>query len=109
MDANTDAEQTLFQTGWFVEGLLSQVLVVLVLRSRHGLRIAGAPALPLMGAVIAVVLTGLCLPFLPVAHWIGLTPLPAQYFGWLALILAAYLAAAQLLKLRWVRKAEVFP
>ena len=109
LDANTDAEQMVFQTGWFIEGLLSQVLVVLVLRSRHGLRAAGVPALPLLGAVIAVVLTGLCLPFLPVAHWIGLTPLPGQYFGWLVVILAAYLAAAQFLKGRWVRKTDVFP
>ena len=44
MDANTVAEQTIFQTGWFLEGLLSQVLVVLVMRSRHGLRAAGTPA-----------------------------------------------------------------
>ncbi len=109
LGANTGAEQTVFQTGWFVEGLLSQVLVVLVLRSRHGLRAAGAPALPLLGAAIAVVLVGLCLPFLPVAGWIGLTPLPGAYFGWLAVILAAYLAAAQYLKTRWVRNADVFP
>ncbi len=109
LDANTGAEQTIFQTGWFVEGLLSQVLVVLVLRSRHGLKAAGAPALPLLGAVLAVVVAGLCLPFLPVAHWIGLTPLPGEYFGWLAVILTAYLAAAHFLKRRWVRKAEVFP
>ena len=109
LGANTGAEHTVFQTGWFVEGLLSQVLVVLVLRSRHGLRAAGAPALPLLGAVIAVVLVGLCLPFLPIAGWIGLTPLPGAYFGWLALILATYLAAAQYLKTRWVRSAEAFP
>jgi Mg2+-importing ATPase len=103
------AEQTVFQTGWFVEGLLSQVLVVLVLRSRHGLRAAGAPALPLLGAVMAVVLVGLCLPFLPMAGWIGLTPLPGAYFGWLTVILATYLAAAQYLKTRWVRRADAFP
>ena len=109
LDANSVAEQTVFQTGWFLEGLLSQVLVVLVLRSRHGLRAAGAPALPLLAAVLAVVLIGLCLPFAPVAHWIGLVPLPGEYFGWLALILAAYLAATHLLKRRWVRRAEVFP
>jgi len=109
MDANSVAEQTIFQTGWFVEGLLSQVLVVLVLRSRHGLRAAGAPALPLLGAVVAVLLTGLFLPFTPVAHWVGLAPLPGAYFGWLALILVAYLVATSQLKRRWVRRAEVFP
>jgi Mg2+-importing ATPase len=109
LDVNSIAEQTIFQTGWFLEGLLSQVLVVLVLRSRHGLRAAGAPALPLLGAVLAVVLVGLCLPFAPVAHWIGLAPLPGEYFGWLALILAVYLAATHMLKRRWIRRAEVFP
>ena len=69
----------------------------------------GCPSLPLLGAVIAVVLVGLCLPFLPIAGWIGLTPLPGAYFGWLALILATYLAAAQYLKTRWVRSADAFP
>jgi Mg2+-importing ATPase len=59
--------------------------------------------------VIVVVVAGLCLPFLPIAGWIGLAPLPAAYFGWLMLILAAYLVAAQLLKNRWVRRAELFP
>jgi Mg2+-importing ATPase len=103
------AEQTIFQTGWFVEGLLSQVLVVLVLRSRHGLRAAGAPALPLLVAVVAVLLTGLFLPFTPVAPWVGLAPLPGAYFGWLTLILVAYPVATSQLKRRWVRRAEVFP
>ena len=60
-------------------------------------------------ALVAVVLIGLCLPFLPFAHWIGMTPLPGSFFGWLVLILAAYLAAAQALKNRWVGRAEVFP
>jgi Mg2+-importing ATPase len=109
LGANSGAEQTVFQTGWFVEGLLSQVLVVLVLRSRQGPREAPAPAFPLLAAVIVVVVAGLCLPFLPVAGWIGLAPLPAAYFGWLMLILAAYLVAAQLLKNRWVRRTELFP
>ena len=108
LGANSGAEQTVFQTGWFVEGLLSQVLVVLVLRSRQGLREARAPAFPLLAAVIVVVVAGLCLPFLPIAGWIGLAPLPAAYFGWLMLILVAYLVAAQLLKNRWVRRTELF-
>ncbi len=108
LGANTGAEQTVFQTGWFVDSLLSQVLVVLVLRSRQRLREASAPALPLLAAVIVVVVAGLCLPFLPIAGWIGLAPLPAAYFGWLMLILAAYLVAAQLLKNRWVRRTELF-
>ena len=49
LGANTGAEHTVFQTGWFVEGLLSQVLVVLVLRSRHGLR-AAVPRSPVIGS-----------------------------------------------------------
>jgi P-type Mg2+ transporter len=109
LDTNGVGGQAVFQTGWFLEGLLSQVLVVLVLRSRHGIRAAGAPALPLLGAVIAVVIVGLCLPFTPVAHWVGLVSLPGEYFGWLALILGAYLAASAALKKRWVRRTEVFP
>ncbi len=109
LHANSVAGQALFQTGWFVEGLLSQVLVMLVLRSRGGARSANSPSPLLLGAAVAVVLAGLCLPFLPLAGWIGLVPLPGVYFGWLALILTAYLAAAHIVKRRWVHRAVVFP
>ncbi|MCU1700971.1 MAG: magnesium-transporting ATPase [Mycobacterium sp.] len=109
LGVDTTAQHVVFQTGWFLEGLLSQVLVVLVLRSRRGLRAQGWPAPALLAAVVAVVLIGLCLPFLSFAHWIGMAPLPGPFFGWLLLVLAAYLAAALALKSWWVRRAEVFP
>jgi Mg2+-importing ATPase len=94
----------LFQTGWFVEGLLTQLLVVLVLR---------APTLPWQGrraarvvvlaAVIAAVV-GLLLPVSPVAGALMMTPPPLAYSLWLLVVTLAYALAAQLVKKRYMRR-----
>ncbi|PBC39139.1 hypothetical protein CJ179_37815 [Rhodococcus sp. ACS1] len=78
LHADTATDQAIFHTRLVVKGLLSQGLVVLVLRSRHGLR-AAAPPGPVPAAVVTVIVAGLALPFLPVAHWTGLTPLPTVF------------------------------
>ncbi|WP_158888827.1 magnesium-translocating P-type ATPase [Amycolatopsis anabasis] len=93
-------EQALFQTGWFVEGLLSQVLVVLVLRGR-GLSL---PSRPVLVAVAAVVSAGLLLPFSPLGSVLRMHPLPLAYFPWLVVILLGYLVAARLVKDRYVNR-----
>jgi len=84
----------LFQTGWFVESLLSQVLVVLVLRGR------GRASWPALGAAVAVGAIALALPL---TGWLGLHALPAGYFLWLAGILAAYTVTVHLFKALFLR------
>jgi len=84
----------LFQTGWFVESLLSQVLVVLVLRGR------GRASWPVLGAAVAVGAIALALPL---TGWLGLHTLPAGYFLWLAGILAAYTVTVHLVKASHLR------
>ncbi|MEO5370051.1 MAG: magnesium-translocating P-type ATPase [Magnetococcus sp. DMHC-1] len=93
--ANGPDHQTLFQSGWFIEGLLSQTLIVHMIRTRHVPFFqsrAGWPLL-LMTGVIAVV--GIAIPMGPLAEYLKLQPLPLAYFGWLTLILTAYAFATQ--------------
>ena len=80
----------LFQTGWFVESLLSQTLIVYVIRT--GMPGAGAtrPAAVLVAASLAVCAAGLWLPFSPLAPLLGMVPLPGAYWWGLGAILAAY-------------------
>ncbi len=81
--ANSPEHQTLFQSGWFVEGLLSQTLIVHLIRTRRIPFLQSRAAWPLliMGAAIAAV--GIWLPMGPVAHYFKLEALPLGYFPWL--------------------------
>jgi Mg2+-importing ATPase len=83
------ANVALFQSGWFVESLLSQTLIVYVIRTDMG---AGAtrPAALLVAASLLVCAVGLWLPLSPLAPLLGLVPLPAPYWWGLGAILAAY-------------------
>ena len=94
------AGASLFRTAWFVESLVSQVLVVFVIRTR-GPAWRSRPSAALVGASVAVVALALALPWSPLAAWLGLQPPPAVYALWLVLLIAVYLAAAEGAK-RWV-------
>ncbi|WP_353611800.1 cation transporting ATPase C-terminal domain-containing protein [Streptomyces sp. AA4] len=94
------ADPLLFQTGWFVEGLLSQLLVVLVLRGR------GTPmraSRPVVLAAAAAALAGLLVPLSPLAGPLRMQALPATYLLWLVVVLAGYALAAQVAKRGWAR------
>ena len=102
--ANTPARQSLFQSGWFVEGLLSQTLIVHMIRTRKIPFLQSSPSLPLALTTAAVMAIGIALPFTPFASSFGMVPLPSQFFAWLALILLAYAALAQIVKGWYVRR-----
>ncbi|MCB5181617.1 magnesium-translocating P-type ATPase [Streptomyces antimicrobicus] len=102
--ANTVAEQSLFQTGWFVEGLLSQTLIVHMIRTRKIPFIQSRASWPVLVATVLAVLTGLFLPFSPLAGALGFTALPLAYFPWLAGVLLAYCALTQCVKTLYVKK-----
>ena len=99
--AQTVATQTLFQTGWFVEGLLSQTLVVHMIRTRGRPFIDSRAAAPLMVTSLVVVTAGLLLPASALGPLLRLQPLPLPYFAWLAALLLAYGAAVQWVKQRY--------
>ncbi|MEW1640225.1 magnesium-translocating P-type ATPase [Streptomyces sp. NPDC093801] len=102
--ADTVGEAALFQTGWFVEGLLSQTLIVHMIRTRKIPFLRSRASWPVMAATVLAVLTGLWLPFSPLAPALGFTALPADYFPWLAGVLLAYCTLTQLVKTWYVRR-----
>ncbi|MEV5976205.1 magnesium-translocating P-type ATPase [Streptomyces sp. NPDC052114] len=102
--ADSPAQQTLFQTGWFVEGLLSQTLIVHMIRTRKIPFIQSRASLPVLVMTGAVMLFGLWLPFSPLASALSMEPLPMSYFPWLIGTLLAYCALTQVVKGWYVRR-----
>ena len=92
-----------FQTGWFVESLLSQLFVVLILRGRSATR-GSRPARPVLLAAAAAAITGLLLPLSPLAGPLRMQPLPGSYLLWLVLVLTGYGLAARLAKNLYARR-----
>jgi len=79
-----------FHTGWFVESLATQTLVLFVIRtSKNPLR--SRPSRPLTATCLAVVAIGIYLPFSPLAGVLGFTALPGAYFVFLAIATGTYL------------------
>ena len=93
------AGETLFHTGWFVESLATQTLVLFVIRTM-GNPLRSRPSSPLIFTTLFIVFVGIALPFSPLAHTLGLTPLPAKFFAFLAFATATYLALVELVKRR---------
>jgi Mg2+-importing ATPase len=95
----------LFQTGWFVESLLTQTLIIHVIRTRKlpFLQSRASGALIAMTAVIMAV--GVLIPFTPIGHSLGFTLLPPLYWPLLALTLLAYMLLTQGVKTWLIRRA----
>ena len=97
------ASEALFQTGWFVESLATQTLVLFVIRTA-GNPLRSRPSLPLAVTTVLVVLIGVVLPFTPLAATLGFVPLPGAYFVFLGGVTITYLALVELVKRRLMRK-----
>src|SRR5271157_2729651 len=94
-----------FHTGWFVESLATQTLVLFVIRtSRNPLR--SRPSGPLITTCLAVVAFGMYLPFSPLAQPLGFTPLPASYFAFVAVATGVYLLLVEAAKRRLLRSGN---
>lgn len=96
--ANTVASQSLFQSGWFVVGLLSQTLIVHMIRTQRVPFIQSRAGWLLMLMTLLVMGIGIALPFSPLASYLQLQALPLSYFPWLIAILAGYMTLTQLVK-----------
>jgi len=94
-----------FHTGWFVESLATQTLVLFVIRTSKN-PLSSRPSNPLLATCLAVVAIGVYLPFSPVAAPLGFTPLPASYFAFLAIVTAVYLLLVEVAKRRLMRWTE---
>jgi Mg2+-importing ATPase len=97
------ADAGLFRTGWFVESVISAALIVLVVRTR-GPFWKSRPSRALAAGTLAVAAVTAVLPLLPFAGALGFVPLPARFYGFLAVIVASYIAGAEALKRVFYRR-----
>ncbi|MDZ5604840.1 magnesium-translocating P-type ATPase [Pseudomonas sp. RP23018S] len=102
--ANSVEMQALFQSGWFIEGLLSQTLVVHMLRTRKVPFFQSTAAWPVILATGLVMALGIYIPFSPLGTMVGLVPLPWEYFPWLVATLLGYCIVAQGMKTLYIRR-----
>jgi Mg2+-importing ATPase len=93
----------LFQTGWFVESLATQSLVIFVIRTKRVPFYRSRPSRPLLIATLACAGLGAALPFTPLVRVFGFARLPATFLGILVLMIAAYLALVEVGKRRFFR------
>ncbi|WAH60551.1 magnesium-translocating P-type ATPase [Pseudomonas silvicola] len=102
--ANSPEHQTLFQSGWFIVGLLTQTLVVHMIRTPKVPFLQSRAAMPLMVMTGMIMAIGIFLPMGPLAHYFKLQALPPLYFVFLPVILAAYVALTQAMKRFYIRR-----
>jgi P-type Mg2+ transporter len=102
--ANDMAHQSLFQSGWFIEGLLSQTLVVHMIRTRRIPFVRSMASAPVLALTLAIMIVGIVIPFSPLGARIGMTGLPMAYFGWLAITLVSYCVLTQVVKTLYIRR-----
>jgi Mg2+-importing ATPase len=102
--ASTPAQASLFQTGWFVESLLSQTLIIHIIRTRRLAFIESRASVPLLLTGLAACSVGIWLPYSPFAQALGLRHLPALYWPLLIAMLLAYLGLTHLMKIWFHRR-----
>jgi Mg2+-importing ATPase len=96
------ASEKEFHTGWFIESLITQTLVLLVIRTAAN-PLRSRPSRPLVATLLAVVLAGIALPYTPLATPLGFTRLPPVYFAFLLVATATYLLLVERAKRRVLR------
>ncbi|MGD0837986.1 MAG: magnesium-translocating P-type ATPase [Polyangia bacterium] len=103
--ANTPARAPLFQTGWFVESLITQTLIIHVIRTQKLPLLQSRASWPLSITTLLIIALGLYLPYSPVASALGFVALPGSYWPFLALTVGCYVALTQAVKTRFLRQA----
>ena len=86
----------LFRSGWFVESLATQTLVIFAIRTRRIPFFRSRPSVPILLAALGVAVVGAVLPATPLAHVLGFRPLPGLFFLALAGMVISYLALIEL-------------
>lgn len=94
----------LFQTGWFVESLLTQTLIVHIIRTKRLPFIQSRASLPMTLTTLAVMAVGIWLPYSPFATTFGFVRLPLSYWGWIAAFLLTYSVLTHNIKKWFFRK-----
>ena len=96
-----DAGHREFRTGWFVESLATQTLVVFIIRTRRVPFLRSRPSRAMIALPIACAAVGAILPFTPIAHALGFASLPLEFFLMLVALTAAYLILVEAVKARF--------
>ncbi|HEV2667708.1 MAG TPA: magnesium-translocating P-type ATPase, partial [Blastocatellia bacterium] len=97
------ATEEFFHTGWFVESLATQTLVIFIIRTA-GNPLRSRPSKPLTISTLLVVCAGLMLPFTSLGKLLGFTPAPLSYFVFLVAATGTYLLLVELVKRRLMRR-----
>jgi len=97
------ASEQLFHTGWFVESLATQTLVIFIIRTA-GNPFRSRPSLAITATTIAVVIAGLVIPFTSLGKILGFTPLPLAFFLFLAAATGTYLLLVEVVKRKLMRR-----
>ena len=103
-NASSVGSQGLFQSGWFVVSLLTQTLVVHMLRTPKLPFVQSRAAVPLMAMTLTIMAIGLWLPWGPLAGYFKLQALPLAYYGWLVAILLGYCVLTTVMKRFYIRR-----
>ena len=98
------ASERFFHTGWFVESLATQTLVIFVIRTMQS-PVSSRPSRPLAVTALAILAIGCILPFTSAGAWLGFEALPASFFAFLVVATLAYLGLVEVVKRIVVRRA----
>jgi Mg2+-importing ATPase len=101
------ANASLFQTAWFVESLLTQTLIIHIIRTNRIPFLQSRASWPLIATTVVIMMIGASLPFSPIGPMLGFTPLPLLYWPLLAMILLGYVVLTQAVKMWLLRKGWV--
>ena len=104
MDSQKSYLEQLFQTGWFVESLLTQTLIVHIIRTRRIPFFQSTASWPMMITTISIMLFAGWLPYSPLASLFGLVPLPAIFWAWITGFLLSYSVITHLVKVWFLKK-----
>ena len=96
--ANTIASAALFQSGWFIESLLTQTLIVHMVRTRKIPFLQSRAAWSLIVMTLVIVTIGISLPMSSIASYVSMTAIPLSYFIWVFVIVTGYMLLVQLMK-----------
>jgi Mg2+-importing ATPase len=102
--ANGSSHQALFQSGWFIESLLTQTLVVHMIRTRKIPFLQSVAAAPVLGLTTAIIVIGMIIPYTSIGTKIGMVQVPDIYYAWLAITVLAYCALTQVVKLIYIKR-----
>ena len=101
---NSPDHQSLFQTAWFVESLLSQTLIVHMIRTRKIPFIQSWATAPVVALTSLIMAIAIMIPFSPLAASFKMVALPISFFPWLLAILISYCALTQIVKVWFIKK-----